>query len=278
MDFQPFHTYLQQLSAALKAGNATEHTHRPALKALVEALDATVTATNEPKRIACGAPDYIVTHGDLPLGYIEAKDVGADLDAVEASEQMQRYRAGFANLLLTDYLEFRWYVGGERRLTARLTDSINSPPLQGGVARSAGVVHALKWTPAAVESVAELLTHFLTATAPLIATPRELALRLAARARLLRGLVQRALAEEPAEGSLHGQWQAIQAVLLPQLTVEQFSDLYAQTLCYGLFTARCHAKPGAHFTRQHVAYDLPRTHPFLRTLFNHIAGPELNED
>jgi len=60
--------------------------------------------------------------------------------------------------------------------------------------------------------------------------------------------------------------------------VEQFSDLYAQTLCYGLFTARCHAKPGAHFTRQHVAYDLPRTHPFLRTLFNHIAGPELNED
>ncbi|MBS1248066.1 MAG: hypothetical protein H6R48_855, partial [Proteobacteria bacterium] len=94
MDFQPFHTYLQQLSAALKAGNATEHTHRPALKALVEALDATVTATNEPKRIACGAPDYIVTRGDLPLGYIEAKDVGADLDAVEAGEQVQRYRAG----------------------------------------------------------------------------------------------------------------------------------------------------------------------------------------
>jgi len=31
---------------------------------------------------------------------------------VEAGEQMQRYRAGFANLLLTDYLEFRWYVGG----------------------------------------------------------------------------------------------------------------------------------------------------------------------
>ena len=58
MNPQPFHAYLHQLSAALKAGNATEHTHRPALKALVEALDATVTATNEPKRIACGAPDF----------------------------------------------------------------------------------------------------------------------------------------------------------------------------------------------------------------------------
>ena len=278
MNPQPFHAYLQQLSAALKAGNATEHTHRPALKALVEALDATVTATNEPKRIVCGAPDYIVTRGDWPLGYIEAKDVGADLDAVEAGEQVQRYRASLANLLLTDYLEFRWYVGGERRLTARLTEGSYSPPLQGGVARSAGVVPALKWTPIAVESVAEVLTHFLTAAAPIIATPRELALRLAARARLLRGLIQRALAAEPAEGSLHGQQQAIQAVLLPQLTAEQFSDLYAQTLCYGLFTARCYAKPGTHFSRQHAAYDLPKTHPFLRTLFNHIAGPELNEE
>ncbi len=268
MNPQPFPTYLQQLSAALKAGNATEHTHRPALKALVEALDGTITATNEPKRIACGAPDYIVARGELPLGYIEAKDVGIDLDTVENSDQLQRYRASLANLLLTDYLEFRWYVGGERRLTARLAAAPSSK----------GLVQPLKATPAALESVAELFTQFLTATVPTIATPRELALRLAAQARLLRGLIQQALAEEAADGSLHGQLQAIQAVLLPQLTVEQFSDLYAQTLCYGLFTARCHAKAGTHFTRQHAAYDLPKTHPFLRTLFNHIAGPELNED
>lgn len=257
MNFNLFRIYLQQLSAALKAGNATEHTHRPALKALLEALDATLTVTNEPKRIACGAPDYIVTRGELPLGYIEAKDVGVDLDAAENSEQLRRYRAGLTNLLLTDYLEFRWYVGGERRLTARLE---------------------LKFNSVAVESVAELLNSFLSAATSIIATPRELAVRLAGQARLLRGLIQRALAVESAEGALRGQLQAIQAVLLPQLTVEQFSDLYAQTLCYGLFTARCHAQPGARFTRQHAAYDLPKTHPFLRTLFNHIAGPELSDD
>lgn len=257
MNFNPFRIYLQQLSAALKAGNATEHTHRPALKALLEALDATLTVTNEPKRIACGAPDYIVTQGELPLGYIEAKDVGVDLDAAENSEQLRRYRAGLTNLLLTDYLEFRWYVGGERRLTARLE---------------------LKFNSVAVESVAELLNGFFSAATPIIATPRELAVRLAGQARLLRGLIQQALAVESAEGALHSQLQAIRAVLLPQLTAEPFSDLYAQTLCYGLFTACCHAKPGARFTRQHAAYDLPKTHPFLRTLFGHIAGPELNDD
>jgi len=56
----PIRTYLKQIEDNLRAGNATEHTHRPALKALLEALDPTVTATNEPKRIACGAPDFVV--------------------------------------------------------------------------------------------------------------------------------------------------------------------------------------------------------------------------
>lgn len=72
--------YLTTLEKSLKAGNATEHTHRPALKTLLEALDLGITATNEPKRVACGAPDYIITRDSLIVGYIEAKDVGLSLD------------------------------------------------------------------------------------------------------------------------------------------------------------------------------------------------------
>ena len=76
--------YLNAIAANLKAGNATEHTHRPALKTLLEASGAqadggqaqgAISATNEPQRIACGAPDFIVTRGLLPLGYVEAKGV-----------------------------------------------------------------------------------------------------------------------------------------------------------------------------------------------------------
>jgi hypothetical protein len=103
--------YLQRIGADLQRGDATEHTHRPALKDLVETWGKGVTATNEPKRIACGAPDYIVTKRHIPLGYIEAKDVGKNLDEAERSEQLERYREGLVNLILTDYLEFRWYVG-----------------------------------------------------------------------------------------------------------------------------------------------------------------------
>ncbi len=99
--------YLKQLESALAQGNATEHTHRPALKSFIESLATGITATNEPKRVRCGAPDFIVTRGETPLGYIEAKDVGAPLDREEKGEQIKRYLEGLGNLVLTDYLEFR---------------------------------------------------------------------------------------------------------------------------------------------------------------------------
>jgi hypothetical protein len=58
----------------------------------------------------------------VPLGYVEAKDIGEDLRKVERSEQLKRYRGAFSNLILTDYLEFRHYVDGERRATARIAE------------------------------------------------------------------------------------------------------------------------------------------------------------
>src|SRR3990172_7967442 len=124
MTANPIDTYRRQVERALQAGNATEHTHRPALKDLIESLAAGITATIEPKRVECGAPDFIVSrksqHGPVTLGHIETKDVGEPLDEIQRSDQLKRYRSALPNLILTDYLEFRWYVGGEERQTGRL--------------------------------------------------------------------------------------------------------------------------------------------------------------
>ncbi len=104
--------YQREIEKALLAGNATEHTHRPALKDLLETVGKKVTATNEPRCDKCGAPDYVISsdtrHGPLTIGDVEAKDVGKPLDEIERSEQLTRYRAFLPNLILTDYLEFRW--------------------------------------------------------------------------------------------------------------------------------------------------------------------------
>lgn len=255
--------YLKNIERALVAGNATEHTHRPALKELVQSMAEGITATNEPKRVKCGAPDFIVTRGETPLGYIEAKDVGEPLDKIEHSEQMRRYRESLGNLILTDYLEFRWYVRGQPRLTARLA--------------KVGANGKLRVEKDGEKQIAQLLNAFLHARVPTVASPKELAMRMAALARLIRDTIRRAFEDEDKGGSLHQQMEGFRKVLLHDLTTEQFADMYAQTICYGLFAARCNARGGKRFTRQHAAYDLPKTNPFLRKMFSHIAGPDLDD-
>ena len=264
MDFK---TYLARLGSDLKAGNATEHTHRPALQALIESAATDIRATNEPRRIACGAPDYIVSHltasGNIPLGYIEAKDVGKDLDTVEADEQLGRYRGSLRNLILTDYLEFRLYRNGELVQTSRI-----------GKWQKNGV---LKTDADGIEQTKRLLTWFIESDIPTIASPRELAQRMAQMARMTRDLISQAFLQEADRGELHAQYEGFRRVLLgDDLTPVQFADMYAQTICYGLFAARCN-HVGATFTRQGAAYDLPKTNPFLRKLFQSIAGADLDE-
>lgn len=64
-DLKLFQDYMYTIEKELAAGNATEHTHRPALKTLVQGLAKRVIATNEPQRIECGAPHFLVTNGTL---------------------------------------------------------------------------------------------------------------------------------------------------------------------------------------------------------------------
>jgi hypothetical protein len=106
-------TYLHDITRHLQAGNATEHTHRPALQTLLQSILPEYHITNEPRRIACGAPDFEIAKGSVPIGHIEAKDIGIDLNKAQQSAQLQRYLPALHNLLLTDYLEFRWFINGE---------------------------------------------------------------------------------------------------------------------------------------------------------------------
>jgi hypothetical protein len=259
---QAYRAYLREIQRNLSTGDATEHTHRPALKTLLESVGDGINVINEPRRIECGAPDLRVERGSAPIGYIEAKNVVTSLREAARSEQLRRYRGSLPNLILTDYLEFWWYVGGERRETARLAELIDGEEtreIEGGI-----------------QAVSELLDRFFTAEMPTIAGPRELAERMAGLAKLTRNLIEETFQHEAQEGSLHGQYEAFREVLIPDLTYEQFADMYAQTIAYGFFAARYNFV-GERFTREHAAFDLPKTNPFLRKLFVEIAGPDLDD-
>ncbi len=255
--------YLRKIEKAYQIGNATEHTYRAALQELLEALFQGISATNEPKHIKCGAPDFIITDKQIPLGYIETKNIGVSLDQTEHSEQLKRYLGSLANLILTDYVEFRWYVTGEHRMTVRLA--------------KVGANRRLVSENDGVEKLTDLLQGFRLTHIPTINNPKELATRMAALAQLTHNAISLAFESEEGGGSLHAQMEGFKQVLLPDLTYEQFADMYAQTICYGLFAARCNTKPNITFTREHAAYDIPKTNPFLRKMFNYIAGPDLDE-
>jgi hypothetical protein len=257
-----FKTYIHTLQTDLARGNASEHTHRPALKTLLESMGERLTATNEPRQVTdCGKPDMAIYRGPVLLGYLETKDVGINLDAEERGPQLKRYRDALPNLILTDYLEFRWYVKGERRVKIAL-----------GRLEPGGKIKIQKEDVAAVR---ELLTQFLAHQAPSIGTAQDLALSMAGLARLIQEAASATLVRETQTGTLKGLMDAFEKTLLPALTVEEFTDMYAQTLTYGLFAAKVTMGAGQDLRRDTAAGLLPETNPFLKKLFYHLAGPEV---
>jgi len=259
--------YRTAIGRDLQSRLATESTYRPALKTLVEAIGQ-ARATNEPKHSECGAPDFTIwrpePHGPMTLGYIEAKDVGSPLDTVEGTDQLKRYLAALDNLLLTDYLEFRWYVHGEWRRTERLAKLSPGSAL---VAVAGG--------DSAVE---QLLMDFLAQTSPVIRKPNELAERMARLTRLIRDLIVESFEREAATSTVRDLRNAFEEVLIPHLSVPEFADMFAQTIAYGLFAARANHNAERPFQRHDAAWEIPRTNPFLRGLFAAITGPELDEE
>jgi len=264
---QSITTYLTQLRQLLATGAATEHTHRPALAVLLQTYPG-IKAINEPTRIACGAPDFAVLKDSLLIGHIEAKDVGADLNAVERTPQLKRYLDALPNLILTDYLEFRWYVNGVHRETVRLaTLDRNSK---------------LKSSAADVQAVSDLLNRFLAHTPQPIVTPRELAERMAHLAHLIRDVIVAAFETGHASNLLQGWRKAFAEVLVADLDrsekTGEFADMFAQTLAYGLFSARVMDDTPRTFTRAEAQHLIPRTNPFLRDFFYEITGPKLEHE
>src|SRR5690554_2536587 len=263
------HNYIDNLNQRYKLGNATEHTFRGDLQNLIETLVPEVRATNEPKRQACGAPDYILTKRDIPVGFIEAKDIGdKDLEGKKKSvnkEQFDRYKASLNNLIFTDYLDFHLYRDGEfitKIAIAEITDQ--------------GIVGL----PENFERFTNLLKDFCVHVGQNIKSPKKLAEMMAGKARLLSDIIEKSLTSDEDNNdnsTLREQKQAFKEILIHDITPKGFADVYAQTIAYGMFAARLHDPTLKTFSRQEAAELIPKSNPFLRKLFGYIAGPDIDD-
>lgn len=265
--------YIKQINEQFGTGIAHEHSYRPMLQQLLSEMLPTFVVTNEPARIECGAPDFIISSSktNTPVFYVEAKDIDdRDLDGrKENKEQFTRYKKSLDHIIFTNYLDFHLYENGEWVKNVRLAE------VQGD---------KIVLCNENLEDFIALVNHIASTKPSKITSAKRLAVQMAAKARILASTINNAfcLAEEDSKSAeknkqLQGQLDAFRKVLINDLTPQGFADIYAQTVAYGMFAARLHDNTPDNFSRQEAANLIPKTNPFLRNIFQQIAGYDLDE-
>ncbi len=267
----PVSNYLKDIANTYSGGKSTEHSFRGDLQKFLEELLPGVHITNEPQRHRdCGAPDYFLQHKKIPLGYIEAKNLGKSLDSPVYKEQLSRYRKGLGNLIFTNYLDFRLYHNGKQVFEI-------------SVAELSGT--QIKSKPENFEGFLALINEFADYQGQTISKASHLAEHMANRALLLAKVIADALAMDEKnkdetgqkDSELQNQLKVFRRVLITDIQPAEFADIYAQTIAYGMFAARLHDQTLADFSRHEAANLIPKSNPFLRKFFQYIAGNDLDD-
>jgi len=255
--------YVNTLIKKYKTEHAREHAYRPTFEELIRILDPDLNAINDPKRSEHGAPDFIFMRKELIAGYAETKDLGANLDKVEKSEQIERY-FGYSNLILTNYLEFRFFRNGER---------YGEPIVLGELDGNTIIPH-----PDRFSRLADTLKDFLSSAPENIKSGAKLSKIMGGKARRIRDNVAHFLESDSEKNEeLLRVYEVIKELLVHDLKPKAFADMYAQTLVYGLFVARFHDDTPNTFTRQEARDLVPASNPFLQHFFDHIVGPNFDK-
>lgn len=254
--------YLANLFKTYHKGDAREESYYKHLADFITEFSESqrnkkIDVTILPKKTEAGNPDFRIWDGKQKIvGYIEAKDLGVDLDRIEDSEQLKRYLSTFPNVILTNYTEFRLYRNGERIEQISIARSFvikklsTSPPLE----------HE--------DKLFELLERFLDFSLPKTYTAKTLAIELAKRTKFLKDEI---VSEELRIGtkSIQGFYEAFKEFLIAGINEEEFADIYSQTITYGLFAARLRAEKD--FNRKLAYSYIPKSIGILRDIFKYIS-------
>jgi predicted helicase len=254
--------YLSNLFKTYQKGDAREESYYKHLDDFITEYSEShrkrkIDVTILPKKTEAGNPDFRIWDGKQKIiGYIEAKDLGKNLDEIEDSEQLKRYLSTFPNVILTNYTEFRLYRNGkemDRVSIARpfIIKKLSAiPPLEN------------------VDKLSELLERFLDFSLPKTFTAKTLAVELAKRTRFLKDEI---VIEELKSGTeaIHGFYEAFKEYLIAGISREEFADLYSQTITYGLFAARL--RSNGEFNRKLAFTFIPKSIGILRDIFKYIS-------
>ena len=267
--------YIAEVAKLAKTGITTEHSFRPAMEKLLSELFPELKPINEPKRQACGAPDFIlVNKNNLPVMFVETKDLDdRDLDGRKRNgnkEQFDRYKAALDSIVFTDFLDFHFYRHN---------------------GQSVGIVRIADWDGEKVTPKCgnfalfiKLMEESACGKPEKIKSAKRLAELMAGKARMLQRIAEAYLMPvanafesapanaKPKPAPLLDMMLGFRKVLMPDIGPEDFSDIFAQTLTYGMFAARLNDPDPETFSRYEAMGRIPNSNPFLKRLFQYVAN------
>jgi hypothetical protein len=263
MDTSAAETYIVDLQKTHATGQAGEHAYRPALETFFRTTVPGLQPVNDPKHSEHGAPDFVFMRGLFVAGYTETKDVAENLDKTEKTEQIERY-LGYSNLILTNYLEFRFFRNGVRYGESIVVAELKNNNI---------VPHADSF-----QSLTATIADFLEGKPENIKSATRLAEIMGGKARRIRDSVRQYLANDSeTNADILRVYETMKKLLVHDLVPETFADMYAQTLVYGLFVARFYDESPEAFSREKARDLVPASNPFLRHFFDHIVGPDFDK-
>ncbi len=263
-----FENYIQSISSKFSHKETSEMGYRADFEILLKGIFESIKGMHilhDAKSVQGNKPDFVVLSHDVPILYIEAKDIGESLDKVEKSEQMAKYY-GYTNLVLTDYVEFRFYRNGLRY----------EEPIK--IANYNTKNRTITAIPENYEHLTKTLLDFTQSHKEPIRSGEHLAKIMGGKAQRIRDNVRQFLAVESDKNvELTRVYETVKKLLVHDLTPNSFADMYAQTLVYGLFVARYYDKTKKDFTRQEAIDLIPKSNPLLRRFFDHIVGSDFDK-
>ncbi len=263
-----FETYIQSVSKKFAHKETSEMGYRKEFEILLENIFESIKVKridHDAKAIDGNKPDFVVHKFNIPILYIEVKDIGIDLNKVEKSEQMARYY-GYTNLILTDYVEFRFYRNG-----IPYGDAIK-------IANYDIKKRTIEPIPLNYDFVTKTIIDFTESQKEPIRSGKHLSQIMGGKAQRIRDNVRQYLSvESEKNASIKKVYEAIKKQLVHDLSLNAFADMYAQTLVYGLFVARYHDDSPGNFTRQEARDLVPASNPLLKHFFDHIVGTDFDK-
>ncbi|WP_258221880.1 type ISP restriction/modification enzyme [Helicobacter pylori] len=237
---------------------SNELTHRAFLENLLislkENFNKEFKIEHEPERKQGSQPDFRVSYQGLNIGYIENKRVGTDLNRLLKSDQVLKYLELNPNLMLTDYLNFVWVGKDEenkplikREISIASFDELSKP---------------LKPNLQTTErDLIDFFRGFFNHEAAPITNAKDFANALSAPTKYLKD----ALITYQKDTQVSSIFKNFKEYLYEELSFEDFSDAFAQTLTYSLFIAKLN-HPCEKINLDNVRSSIPENFAVIREM------------